>query len=197
MFGYIRGKLTKTSPLYVIIETHGVGYKLFIPTSTHVLLPQEGAELLFFTSFVVREFSHSLYGFLVELEKDLFELLLNITGIGPKIALAILSHLSPDQFYEAISNNDLPQICKIPGIGKKSAERLVIETRDKLTYLFPKKNLSANKLSASSLILDAMSALINLGYNQATAEKALKKTMNDLPESQDLAKLITTSLNYI
>ncbi len=199
MFGYIRGILAEASPLYVIIETAGVGYKLFIPTSVHAHLPQKGSEILFHTSFVVRELSQTLYGFISGDERDLFEVLMGVSGIGPKTALAVLGHLTPENLCEAVRHNEITSICKVPGIGRKSAEKLIIELRDKLPalqfsgpdkYSLPGKN-------GPQLVKDAMSALINLGYNQATAEKSLKKAIEEMPEVADLAKLITLSLTKI
>ncbi len=201
MYATIRGKLTKATPIYVIVETGGIGYKLFIPACAHSHLPQVGEDVLFHTAFIVRELSQTLYGFTSEQEKDVFEVLLNTSGIGPKIALSILGHLPTDKLYEAIANSDIALICKVPGIGRKSAERLIIEVKDKLVNLLPNQPsdfaINLSDMPQSQTIQDAMSALINLGYNQATAQKAIKKTLKDLPESTDLAMLITASLKHI
>lgn len=201
MFAHIRGVLTQVSPLYVVIETHGVGYKIFIPASIYADLPQIGQSITLHLSFVVRELSQSLYGFFSQEERDLFEVLMGVSGIGPKTALSLIGHLSVHNLFEALSNNDLSTICKVPGIGKKSAERLVVELRDKLPSFFAEKGASASlKLPLdprSKTIQDVMSALINLGYNQATAQKAVKKTLEVLPDSIDLSELITASLKHV
>lgn len=202
MFAHIRGALSYSSPLYVVVEAGGIGYKLFIPASLHAQLPQNGEALLLYTAFIVRELSQTLYGFISGQERDLFEVLLGVSGIGPKTALSLIGHLSTHNLYEAISNNDIPKICKVPGIGKKSAERLIIEMRDKLPTLFAEKPalLSENGKKHAThvqVVNDAMSALINLGYTQATAEKAIKKTLKDSPEAVELAQLITLSLKNV
>lgn len=201
MFAHIRGTLTYSSPLYAIIEVAGIGYKIHIPASVFSQLPQIGQEVLLHTSFVVRELSQTLYGFTSDQERDIFEVLLGVSGVGPKIALSIIGHLSTHNLYEAIANNDIPKICKVPGIGKKSAERLMIEIRDKLPSLFPAKPsqfaVDTKADPRSQIVNDAMSALINLGYNQNTSEKAIKKTMKDLPDSVELPELITLALKNV
>ena len=200
MFGYIRGTLTKTSPLYVIIETAGVGYKLFVPASLHANLPPLNQNLILYTSFIVRENSQTLYGFISEIEKDFFELLVTVSGVGPKIALSIIGHFAPEKIYESIVENDITTLCKIPGIGRKSAERLVMELKDKIDLSFSNKpqNLSVNlNYPQLQLIKDAMSTLVNLGYNQSIAEKAIKKTLSENPEANDLAKIIKVSLKNV
>jgi len=201
MYAYIFGKLTKATPLYVIVEVSGMGYQLYIPASAHSQLPQLGEKIHLHTSFVVRELSHTMYGFITEQDKEIFEVLLGVSGIGPKIALSILGHLSPSELCDAVANNDTTSICKVPGIGRKSAERLMIEVKDKLVTLLPDNpsrfsiDLKGNQ--SVHLVQDTMSALINLGYNQAAAKKALKKTLADAPESTDLAQLIMLSLKNI
>lgn len=201
MYAYIKGTLTHSSPTYVIIDAHGVGYRISIPTSVFSLLPQIGDSLLLHTLQVIREFSHVLYGFSTANERDLFEVLMGVSGIGPKLALSLISHLSLPDMKNAFNQADLATICRVPGIGKKTAERLVVEMRDKLNNLFPidPSDLSVQLPSqaVSGKISDAMNALINLGYNQATAQKALKKSLSDLPEDVDLASLITTALKFV
>ncbi|MEM1283473.1 MAG: Holliday junction branch migration protein RuvA [Chlamydiota bacterium] len=201
MFTHIKGILTSCSPLFAIIETGGIGYKIFIPASVYSQLPKVGEKVHLHTSFVVRELSQTLYGFTSDEERDIFEVLLGVSGVGPKTALSIIGHLSTHNLYEAIANNDIPKICKVPGIGKKSAERLMIEIRDKLPSLFPAKPsqfaVDLKNDPHSQLINDAMSALINLGYNQNTSEKAIKKTMKDQPDTIELAQLITLALKNV
>lgn len=201
MFAHIRGTLVYSSPLHVVIEAGGIGYKLLIPASLHAQLPQIGKEILLHTSFIVRELSQTLYGFISGEERDMFEVLLGITGVGPKTALSLIGHLTTHHLYEAISNRDIPKICKVPGIGKKSAERLIVEMRDKLPALFAEKNSPFSGASKGDLraevVSDAMSALINLGYNQSTSEKAIKKTLKELPEAFELAELITLALKNV
>jgi holliday junction DNA helicase RuvA len=201
MFAHIRGTLVYSSPIYVTLETGGVGYKIMIPANVFSQLPQIGEKLLLHTAFIVRELSQTLYGFTSDQERDIFEVLLGVSGVGPKTALSIIGHLSAHNLYDAISNNDIPKICKVPGIGKKSAERLMIEIRDKLPSLFPAKPsqfaVDIQGDSRSQIVNDAMSALINLGYNQNTSERAIRKTLKDLPDTIELAELITIALKNV
>jgi Holliday junction DNA helicase RuvA len=200
MFAYIKGELVFSSPTSVIVEANGIGYRILIPTSNFSQLPQLGEIVFLHVSFVVRELSHTLYGFLSTLDRDLFEMLQNVSGIGPKLALSVIAHISLQELRKAIGNHDLVIICKIPGIGKKTAERLIIELRDKLPAAFPhdpSEHFISLSDPKSQKIADAMNALINLGYNQITAQKAIKKTLQDHPDNIDLALLITHSLKNV
>lgn len=200
MFAYIKGELVFSTPSNVIVEANGIGYKISIPASTFSKLPQLGDRVCLHVSFVVRELSHTLYGFNSALDRDLFELLQDVSGIGPKIALSVIAHISLPELRKAIGNHELATICKIPGIGKKTAERLIIELRDKLPSAFPNdpsEHFVALSDPKSQKIADAMNALINLGYNQITAQKAIKKTLQDHSDDIDLALLITHSLKHV
>jgi holliday junction DNA helicase RuvA len=202
MIHFIRGILVQSSPGIAVVETMGIGYKIHIPASTYSKLPQIGEKVILHTSFVVRELSHSLYGFFYIDERNLFEDLTAVSGIGPKIGLSLIGHLSVPEMHAAIENQDITLISKVPGIGKKTAQRLIIELRDRL-----KKSSSAPLPSDFAIqiatdpraqkITDAMGALINLGYNQATAQKALKKSLILLPESFELPELITDALKHV
>lgn len=200
MFAYIKGELVQATPLHAVIDVHGVGYRISIPANVFSKLPQLGHPVILHVSHVVRELSQTLYGFFSLQERDLFELLLGVTGIGPKLALSLIGHLYLHDLRTAISKADIATISKVPGIGKKTAERLVIELRDKISSAFPH---DPSELSIplsdpqAQKISDAMSALINLGYNQAAAQKAIKKTLKDFSEDLDLAALITHSLKNV
>lgn len=200
MFAFIKGQLVHSSPLNVIVETNGIGYKIFIPANAFSKLPQLGEGVFLHISYVVRELSQTLYGFLSAQERDIFDLLMGVTGIGPKLALSLIGHLMLHDLRKAISNGEIAVISKVPGIGKKTAERLIIELRDKLPMNIsndPSEHAIPVVDPKSQKIQDAMSALINLGYNQITAQKAIKKTLNDYPEEIDLAALITYSLKNV
>lgn len=199
MYAYLKGKLIEANSSTAIVEIMGIGYSLSIPCRLLGDLPPIGETVQFFTSFVVRELSQTLYGFLSPHERDLFEALIDVTGIGPKLGLSLIGHLTIDQLYSAISNNDFPSLCKVPGVGKKTAERLVVELKDKLAKLIPLQAHLSQSLHAtqSQRVQDAMLALINLGYNQNNAQKALKETLKNLSEEADLALLITTALKHI
>lgn len=199
MFAYIKGPLTFASPSYVVIEASGIGYKIFIPANAFGQLSQLHTPCLLYVSFVVREASQTLYGFHTAQERDFFEALLNVTGIGPKIAMALIGHMPTYELQKAISQGDIPVLCRVPGIGKKGAERLIIEMRDKVQLMHDPQEFAVQNPSdlRGQKLSDAMSALINLGYNQQAAQNAIKKCLKDHPEQIDLALLITTALKNI
>lgn len=201
MFAYIKGTLTQSSASFATVEAAGVGYKIFVPANLFTKLPHLGSEVLLHTSFVVRELSQALYGFLSSQERDLFETLMGVTGIGPKLALSLIGHLSLSDLQIAIAQGNIAVLSKVPGVGKKIAERLIIELRDKLPHLFnedPSSYAVALPLDPEALLIkDAMSALINLGYHQHAAQKAIKKAMQDSEELLELPRLITQALKYV
>lgn len=199
MFAFIRGKLIAATPLHCILDAQGVGYKLFIPASALGQLPSVGSDVLLHCAFVVREQSQALYGFITSDERDLFETLLGATGVGPKMALSIIGHLSMEELQQAISHGNHIILCKIPGIGKKTAERLIIEMRDKFKAfsLSSSTSFAIKVPSHQQTISDAMSALIHLGYSQAVAQKAIQKGVESLSENTDLAALITLALKNV
>jgi holliday junction DNA helicase RuvA len=198
MYSYIKGKLIAQTLGSALVETGGIGYKIFLPASTFGKLPQNGKEVVFHLSFVIRENLQSLYGFLKAEERDLFEELTTVSGIGPKTALSLIGHLPLADFYSAVGNGDIQTISKVPGIGKKIAERLILEMRDKLSKssksIFPE---FAENNSYSQRISDAINALMNLGYNQVTAHKAITKSMKNLPDAADLPVLIMEALKNV
>lgn len=202
MYAFIKGKLVSSLPTYAILEANGIGFQIYIPANVFPKLPQiGGTDLTLYTSFVVRELSQTLYGFLSIQERDIFEEFMGVTGIGPKLALSLIGHLDVNDLQRAITNHDILTICKVPGIGKKTAERLIIELRDKLNHLLPPNpsdlGVTFPTDPKAQLVRDAMSTLINLGYNQLTAQKAIKKSLKDLPDEIDLATLITNSLKSV
>lgn len=202
MFAYLKGTLVNIHSTSVVIDVQGIGYSLFIPCRLLGELPAVGQPVQFYTTFVVREFSHSLYGFLNPQERDVFDVLMNISGIGPKLALSLIGHLTFYELQTAVSLQDLATLCKVPGVGKKTAERLIVELKDKFSDLFPIPTATASLAIPSSdhkvqQIQDVIQALMNLGYNQNTAQKAVKQSLKDLPETADLALLITAALKNI
>lgn len=189
MFEFITGTLRAKDPARAIVEAAGIGYRLSIPLRTYSQLPPLGSPVHLFLSHIVREDSESLYAFFHLEERELFETLLNISGIGPKTALAIIGHIELSAFQRAIAAADHRLLSKIPGIGKKTAERLVIEMRDKF-------KLKATPLAAGGLLGDALSALCNLGYKADHAQKALEEALSAAPDA-DLSTLITSALQKI
>jgi Holliday junction DNA helicase RuvA len=171
MIAHLRGKLLAKHPNQAIVETAGVGYDVTISVPTFSDLPALGAEVALHIHTHVREDLIALYGFLHPSEKLLFEKLITVSGIGPKLAITILSGMAADEMVGAIRGNDIARLTRIPGIGKKTAERMVLELRDKLPETGPSAAPAVPALSATEE--DVLSALVNLGYQRAAAEKAL------------------------
>lgn len=172
MIAHLRGKLLAKHPNQAIVETAGVGYDVTISVPTFSDLPAVGSEVALHIHTHVREDAIALYGFLRPSEKILFEKLITVSGIGPKLAITILSGMPADEMVGAIRGNDVARLTRIPGIGKKIAERMVLELRDKLPPTVPTTVTAAPPLSATEE--DVLSALVNLGYQRAAAEKALE-----------------------
>ncbi len=171
MIAHLRGKLLSKHPNQAIVETNGVGYDIVISVPTYSDLPGAGSEVALHIHTHVREDQIALYGFLHPAEKQLFEKLITVSGIGPKLAITILSGMAADAMAAAIRSNDIARLTKIPGIGKKTAERMVLELRDKL----PTPTSATVLPTLSAVEDDVLSALLNLGYQRAAAEKALEK----------------------
>lgn len=202
MLAYIKGTLLTASTSEVVVVTGGLGYRIAIPVNAFTDLPTTGSEISLHTSFIVREQSHALYGFLSLEERDVFEVLLNVSGIGPRTALSIIGHLRIEDLAKAVADDDIATMCKVPGIGRKTAERLLLEVRDKLPRLANSASASRFAIKVpsdphSQIISDAMNALIHLGYSQNTAEKAIKRSLEILPETVELPQLITTALKNV
>ena len=194
MYEYIQGKLAYLTLLKAVVESHGVGYKITVPASFQG--QDIGSSILLYVSHVVREDSQTLYGFITRQERDLFEKILGVSGIGPKTALALVGHLDIAHLEAAVINNDTRLISKVPGIGKKTAERLIIEMRDKIKGLAAASGGLANN-SADRALLDAISALISLGYNPQQAQLAIKKVREENQKEEDPGKLITLALRKL
>lgn len=200
MFAFLKGTVCSLGSSKLVLEVNGVGYEINIGPNILAQAPKIGGQLTLFTSFVVRENAHSLYGFLNADEKSTFEMLIHISGIGPKTALCLVGHLGLDRLQQAISEEDVSTICLVPGIGKKTAQRLIVESKDKLEkQVEPALSQAGEKLSLNApTIKDAINALVNLGYKQQVAQKAIQKTLHESEEDKlDLASLITLSLKNV
>lgn len=194
MFASIRGKLLYLHTSFAVIEAAGIGYRVFLTATSPIRLEAIGAEVFVHLFTIVREQELSLYGFSSPSERDLFERLMDISGVGPKMAMSLISVLGTESFYQSISQGDISALCRVPGVGKKTAERLLLDMRDKL----PKDLVSSPKLSSSQTILDAMNALMHLGYQQARAKEAIEKSIQDTdPEEIQLQDLITKALKIV
>lgn len=170
MISRLTGRVVEKSPPAIVVEVQGVGYELDVPMSTFYQLPALGQEVRLFTHLVVREDAHLLFGFATEGERQVFRQLLRITGIGTRTALALLSGLSVDELYAAISQQDSARLTRVPGIGKKTAERLLLELKDKLSFAPGAAPAAGAAAQAGS---DSLNALLALGYNDKEARAAL------------------------
>ncbi len=191
MFAFIRGKLVETTPLYVVVDTGNIGYMVAVPPNLFPELPPTGEEVFLHTLFVVRENAQTLYGFLTAEDRKLFETLTTVNGVGPKLALSIIGHLSTDQLQQIVHEEDIDKICRVPGVGKKTAARVMMELKDKISLP------TSNQAPSCERSRDAMSALINLGYKQNAAQKAVQKTLEEHPDNIELAMFITHALKHI
>ena len=171
MIAHLRGKLISKQPNQAIVEAAGVGYDVNITIPTFSDLPAVGAEVALFIHTHVREDALALFGFLRAQEKQLFEKLISVSGIGPKLAITILSGMQAEAMVAAIKGNNIALLTRIPGIGKKTAERMVLELRDKVEGF----GVAAQAAAASPVEEDVISALVNLGYNRALVEKAVSR----------------------
>lgn len=189
MIGRITGTLIDKTPPAICVDVGGIGYEIDVPMSTLYNLPETGQRISLHTHLLVREDAHVLFGFATAKERSTFRALIKVTGIGARTALAVLSGMSVDELAQAISRQETGRITKIPGIGKKTAERLVLELRDKLG-----SGLEAGTASqAPSHQDDILNALISLGYSASESQTAIKK----LPEGVDVAEGIRQALKSL
>ena len=190
MIGFLRGTLLKKQPPLLILDVNGVGYEIDAPMTTFYILPDIGSEIEIFTHLVIRDDAHLLFGFATENERHLFRNLIKVNGVGAKMALTILSGIEADEFSQCIQNNDAERLIKLPGVGKKTAERLIIEMRDRLDNL-PKLTISHenNKARAYTAPVDeAVSALISLGYKPSEASRYVLAIAEDDMSSEELIR---------
>lgn len=192
MFDYIRGRIISKSPTHLILESTGIGYFINIPLSTYDNIPTHG-EVLIFTQLFIRDDLLTLYGFSTTDERAIFKLLISISGIGPKIALAILSGSTLNDFRDSIINEDVNALVRIKGIGKKTAERVILELKESIkgVSLTP---ASKEKEKKDKLIEDAVMALISLGYIRSTAEKAVNNSLKTFKIEDGIEALIRQAL---
>ena len=178
MIGLLRGRLLEKRPNQVILDVGGVGYLVAVPLSTFAALGELHAEVTLLIHTHVREDALSLYGFLSQREKHLFELLLGASGVGPSLALKILSGMNVEELVPAIRTGDLARLTKIPGVGRKTAERMVVELKDKLEAVAVEAEKPA-PASPAGVEADVKSALINLGYDERTADSAVSEAKRE------------------
>ncbi len=194
MIGYLRGKLASKTPPWLLLDVNGVGYEVEAPMTTFYNLPKLGEEIKLFTHLVVREDAHILFGFASESDRLMFRTLIKVNGVGPKLALTILSGQSAEEFHRCIQNNDTQSLVRLPGVGKKTAERLIIEMRDRLPQLegSPVSTESgAVVLSPAAVqpVQEAVSALCALGYKPQDAGRMVRAIPAEGKSCEDIIRL--------
>ena len=187
MIGCIEGKLLEKNPPFILVDVHGVGYEISVPMSTFYNLPDAGKNVVLLTHFVVREDAQLLYGFLTAAERSAFRELIKVSGIGARTALSVLSGLSVDALCQAVTQQDTAALTRVPGIGKKTAERLVLELKGKLGADLGGLVSTAGASSAKS---DVISALIALGYSEREAAAAVRKLPDDISVSDGIREAL-------
>jgi holliday junction DNA helicase RuvA len=199
MIASLTGRLAFKAPTHLALDVHGVGYEVFIPLSTFYSLPNLNESLSLSIHTHVREDAIQLFGFLTPQEKETFVLLTSVSGIGPKLGLSVLSALPVGDLVSAIRAGDVEKLTTVPGIGTKSASRLVLELKDKVTRLHPElvQAVDAPRQEQDATFEDAMSALVNLGYRPQDAKDALKQVKKSAPEPIMLKDIIRESLKEL
>jgi len=192
MIGFLRGTLVLKSPPFLALEVNGVGYEIEAPMTTFYALPAVGDEILLYTHLAIREDAHILYGFSTERDRLLFRTLVKVNGVGAKLALTILSGLSVEQFQQCIQDNDVPSLVRLPGIGKKTAERLIIEMRDRLSAIgsvniSPAPDSDVHQPSSNPK-QEATSALIALGYKPQDASRMIQAVSGDTLSCEEIIR---------
>jgi holliday junction DNA helicase RuvA len=197
MITFLHGKLIEALPTQVVIEVNGIGYEALIPLSSFDKLPQPGNDVKLLTQLVIREDAHTLYGFMTGAERDLFRMLVNtVSGIGPKIALNILSGMNPVAFRGAVANGDVKSLSQISGVGKKTAERIVVELRDKIGAAGAWEAASARHALSpdDQKTNDAVLALMALGFKQVEAHDAVRAAQTMLGTKATVEELVRACL---
>ena len=199
MIAHIQGFLHFKSPEYLVIDVDGIGYQVHVPLSTFYGLPQVGSTVSLHIHTHVREDALQLYGFQSPEEKTLFIRLIGISGIGPRLAVNILSGISPAELVESLGQNNLARLISIPGVGRKTAERIMVELRDKVSSLSPGHDVTATVKPAANeaMIEDALSALVNLGYKKGVAQRAIENAGKRLEGEITLESLLKESLREL
>lgn len=199
MFAYLEGRLVQKAPTHIILDVNGVGYEVLIPISSYNHLGEVNGKIRILTYHHVREDLQQLYGFMTEKEKELFKMLITVSGIGPKMALALLSGSSTTDIKRAIYKGDAGFLRSIPGIGKKLAERLIVELKGKISEEeeWLSKSEKYRKKEDELIWHDCIQALISLGYRHSAAREALENAISRSPSSKNAEELIKEALKYV
>jgi holliday junction DNA helicase RuvA len=199
MISFLDGELVEALPTQVVISVQGVGYLVQIPLSSFEHLPAIGARVKLLTHLVVREDAHLLFGFVTAAERDLFRLLVqHVTGVGPKLALAVLSKMSVGQFKAAVVNEDPNPLSKVSGLGKKTAERIILELKDKVGVAAAWELAASGRNDQQAKVNDAVLALLSLGFKQVEAQKAVREILSRAKaEEIDTEELVRRALKQL
>jgi len=191
MIGFVRGRLAQKEPPWLVVDVGGVGYEIEAPMSTFFRLPDVGAEVLLRTHVVVREDQQTLFGFHTEEERRLFRNLIKVSGVGAKLALTILSGISVDGFVQCVQAEDKAALVRLPGIGRKTAERLILDMRDRIDASSAATNIgAAGGGEPSSSRVDAVNALVTLGYKPAEVQKMLDRVDTDGKDTEEILRSV-------
>jgi Holliday junction DNA helicase RuvA len=192
MIGRLRGTLVEKKPPYLLLDVNGVGYELEAPMGTIFQLPEVGAEVTLHTHLTVRDDAHLLFAFATEAERTLFRTLIKVNGVGAKLALTILSGISADEFARCVHDSDTASLVRLPGVGKKTAERLIVEMRDRLDDWQPAPVLPTGEVPAAApaadAVKDAIAALVALGYKPPEASRLISKLETEGLESEAIIR---------
>lgn len=194
MIGSLIGLIKEKTPSSILLEVNGIGYEIAVPLSTSFQLPNVGESAYLLTHLVVREDQHSLYGFATDEERKLFRALIKISGVGAKLAITILSGTNVNGFIQSVVNEDIDALVHLPGIGKKTAERLIVEMKDKVSEISSDEN-SFSQNTENSAVAEAMNALVNLGYKTKDAKIILDKIESEGLTVEELIRQALKSLN--
>ena len=196
MIAHLRGHILDKQPNRIVVDVNGVGYEVAVPLSTFYGLGEKGSEIALRVHTHVREDALLLYGFATALEQDLFERLIGISGIGPKVALAVLSGIEPQDLVRAIERGDLARLTAIPGVGKKTSERIVLELKDRLPRAHAMTPAAGAAPDPPAVRDDVLSALMNLGYHRPLAEKAADAAIKTAPDG-DFERMLKQALREL
>jgi Holliday junction DNA helicase RuvA len=194
MIGYLKGTLIEKKPNSVLVDVNGVGYLVSIPVSTFYDLPEEGTSLALFIYTHVREDTIALYGFRTQRDKNLFEKLISVSGVGPKMGVSFLSGMTAEELIPAIQRQDIVKLTTIPGVGRKTAERVALELREQVPALLSELATVSEEKSVRE---DLISALVNLGYHRNLAERAVKNAVDKAKPEESFEVLLKHSLQLI
>ena len=200
MYHYLNGKIAEKTPVAVILDVNGIGYEVRVSLSTFSSLPNLGETVKLFTHFVVREDAQLLYGFATEEEREAFRLLISISGIGPKLAITLLSGVTLPELKRAIQEKNIPVLTAISGIGQKTAERVIIELKDKIgkAEVSAGKELIHDASISDQMVEDSVSALVSLGYTKQKAKDAIQKTLKAmLGKKPSVEEIIRAALKHV